>query len=194
MSRKARLTVIKKTWENQDLLSIFRNIIFIVAIYLYFAGWLYAHTYYSLFGIGSLVVDIPFYNFMIYSYSVLSSIPGGIVIFISFALIFIFTSIYPDKWVIVLLLILLIPALFWSSFYAASKDAKKVRITADIPEASFSFKKDLTPDVNSGDQTLVMPPSFLHSIAVRRRQGISIPVFSDAAAGYRISQCTLLSP
>jgi hypothetical protein len=59
--------------ENSDLLMILRNLIFFVAIYLYFIGWTYSYYLYSHFGISLYSLDVPFYYFFIYSYSVVLS-------------------------------------------------------------------------------------------------------------------------
>jgi hypothetical protein len=59
--------------EKSDSLTILRNLIFFVAIYLYFIGWTYSYYLYSHFGVSLYSLDIPFYYFFIYSYSVVFS-------------------------------------------------------------------------------------------------------------------------
>ena len=63
----------QKTDEKNDLLTILRNLIFFVAIYLYFIGWTYCSYLYSHFGISLYSLDVPFYYFFIYSYYVIFS-------------------------------------------------------------------------------------------------------------------------
>lgn len=56
---------------NRDLASIWKIVVPILAIYLYFAGWVYAYYYFQHFGISLISVDIPLYYFFVYSYSAL---------------------------------------------------------------------------------------------------------------------------
>jgi len=62
-----------KSEAKNDLLAILRNVIFFVAIYLYFIGWTYAYYLYSHFGVSLYSLDIPVYYFFIYSYAVIYS-------------------------------------------------------------------------------------------------------------------------
>ncbi|QEM07201.1 hypothetical protein DIU31_028255 [Mucilaginibacter rubeus] len=49
-----------------------RDIAFIIAIYLYFAGWVYIYTYFSAFGISIGQAGLEFYYFIVYSVNVIS--------------------------------------------------------------------------------------------------------------------------
>ena len=69
--------------NDRNLLSKLRDLILIIAICCYFMGWIYAHYFYKHFGISLNSLDISFYYFFVYSYSVLFNI-NIILIFFSF--------------------------------------------------------------------------------------------------------------
>jgi hypothetical protein len=54
-----------------DFLKTVRDITFIIAIYLYFAGWIYIYRYFDFFGLSIRQVDMDFYYFIVYSLNVL---------------------------------------------------------------------------------------------------------------------------
>src|SRR4051812_28784413 len=57
----------------------------VVAFYLYFAGWVYASSMFSEFGISLGVTDIPAYYFIVYSYSVFFRSVWGWLVLLSIA-------------------------------------------------------------------------------------------------------------
>jgi hypothetical protein len=57
----------------------------LVAFYLYFAGWVYASTMFSEFGISLGVTDIPAYYFIVYAYGVFFRSLGGWLLLLSIA-------------------------------------------------------------------------------------------------------------
>ena len=54
-----------------DFLKTVRDITFILATYLYFAGWIYIYRYFDFFGLSIRQVDMDFYYFIVYSLNVL---------------------------------------------------------------------------------------------------------------------------
>jgi len=58
--------------EKISVLSTVRDFIMIVAIYLYFTGWIFVYYQFREFGISLPSVDIPVYYFFLYSYTVIS--------------------------------------------------------------------------------------------------------------------------
>lgn len=116
---------------NRDLLAILRNVIFIIAIYFYFIGWTYAFYLFNHFGISLNSVDIPFYYFFVYSYSVITDISAIIAVVTALILIYLITSfapIYLKKWVLTLLLIFLFPTFFWMTKQRADKEDLYIRM------------------------------------------------------------------
>lgn len=62
--------------NNADLLSVIKQIAFLLAVYLYFTGWIYSYAYYQFFGLSAGQSGVPFYDYLILSYSVLEFIIG----------------------------------------------------------------------------------------------------------------------
>ena len=127
--------------ENHDLLSILRNVIFFIAIYLYFMGWIHTYYFYYHFGISSISVNIPFYYFFIYSYNVIANIFGFILVVAAIVAFFIFTAVYPRKWLVILVLIILFPVFFYLAKEKAGEGAQGIRI-GNAKTITLFFKKD----------------------------------------------------
>ncbi len=101
---------------NRHTLAILRDLVFIIAIYFYFMGWAYAFYLFNHFGISLNSINIPFYYFFVYSYSVIMDFPAIIVAVVALIVIYLITScapIYLRKWSLALLLIILFPTFFW---------------------------------------------------------------------------------
>jgi hypothetical protein len=69
-----------------------RDVLFVFAIYSYFAGWVYAYRLYSHFGLSLNAVEIPAYYFFVYAYFMLPSaswlmIIGSIIAFVLFSVL-----------------------------------------------------------------------------------------------------------
>jgi len=56
---------------DENVLSFFRNLIFFVAIILYFAGWYYCYYFFNNLGISLNALNIPFHYFFIYSFKLI---------------------------------------------------------------------------------------------------------------------------
>jgi hypothetical protein len=54
-------------------LSTIRDLLIVIAIYLYFIAWIYLHTYYSHFGIATESLRLDYSSYMVFSYNVLQS-------------------------------------------------------------------------------------------------------------------------
>lgn len=57
--------------EANTYLSNLRNVTFFIAVYLYLAGFVYQYYLYRHLGISLGSLDIPFYYFFVYSYTVI---------------------------------------------------------------------------------------------------------------------------
>lgn len=54
----------------KKMLTVLRDVTFFIAVYLYFAGWLYAYYYFGAFGLSLRVLDQPLYTVFIYAFTV----------------------------------------------------------------------------------------------------------------------------
>lgn len=104
-----------------------RDIAFIIAIYLYFAGWLYIYTYFDFFGLSIRQTDIEFYYFLVYSINVLNYlIISHWLITISSILVSIAIIRWvKHTWVTYIICILLFALIYYMSILAARSDARK---------------------------------------------------------------------
>jgi hypothetical protein len=137
--------------ENYDLLSllsILKDLTFLMAIYLYFMGWIYAYYFFQHFGISLVSVDIPFYYFFVYSYTVISNISNNAVfIAVGATIIYLFSTMYLKKWnVIWILAVVLIILLSFPAFFDLAKDTGEKKALelrrGNVNEIVFFFKKD----------------------------------------------------
>lgn len=130
--------------ETNELLSILRNVIFFIAIYLYFIGWLFAYYLFYHFGISLNSVDIPFYYFFVYSYSVFVD---KLLWFIGALILIIMINLIPSKllkkWLITLVLILIFPLFFYLAKESADIEALNIRM-GSAKTIKLFFKKDVT--------------------------------------------------
>lgn len=98
--------------KSGDVFSTLRNLLLLIAIYLYFIGWTYVYYYYSHFGISLHSLDIPVYYFFAYSNSVIGSLPS-VVIGVSLILLgFKLRKFLSNPYVAVPIVIILFPILF----------------------------------------------------------------------------------
>lgn len=129
--------------ENYDLLEILRFLFFVIAIYLYFIGWIYAHYFFHYFGISLNSVDIPFYYFFVYSYTVIFNVIGGMILVVVILLAYLFTYSYYKKLGLALILIGLIPLFFYVAQKKADREARYKRM-GHANTIIFTFKKDVS--------------------------------------------------
>jgi hypothetical protein len=111
--------------SGADFLKSFRDLSFIIAIYLYFAGWIYLYFYYNYFGLSIRQVDMEFYSFLIYSVDVLYYLVAhwlitSLVIICSVLLV----HFIKHTWIIYIVCVLLFSLLYYCSIQAARTDAK----------------------------------------------------------------------
>jgi hypothetical protein len=140
-----------------DILKSIRDITFLFAIYLYFAGWTYRWYYLDFFGLSLTQSDTGFYYFFVYSFNVLVAalkawqtwvLLAGILIAWKWSGIHRGKTYYKMAWVI--LLIILLPFLFYIAKTSAWQDAQRQAAPAT---------SDLRP------VQLVLADDFLHSVS-----------------------------
>lgn len=113
-------------------------------------GWTYAFYLFNHFGISLNSIEIPFYYFFVYSYSVITGAPAIIAVGVALIVICLVTSFAPiclkefplKKWALILLLILLFPTFFSIAKKRAVNDALNIRSYGR--KVIFVFKKDAT--------------------------------------------------
>lgn len=106
--------------SEADFLKSTRDLAAIIAIYLFFSGWLYIYYYYNRFGLSTKQLDIDFYSFIVYSLNVILYLLHywyltALAITISVLLI----KIIKRNWVIYSICILLFVGMYYSSVDAA---------------------------------------------------------------------------
>jgi hypothetical protein len=131
---------------SADLLKSARDIAFILAIYLYFAGWVYLYTYFSFFGLSVGQQDTEFYTFIIYSVNVLSFLVVDHYLLTFFTII---VSLAILHWlnyrsVVYAICIFLMGLLYYSAILSATDDAKKAFAYrgSTLHRISFVMKKE----------------------------------------------------
>ena len=136
--------VTKKDKPDDTVLSFLKNVILVIAVYAYFVGWTYAFYFYSYFGLSLNAIDIPFYFFIIYSYNIFYNYIALLIIVVTVVLIYLLTTIYANKWLLMLVLVALFPALFYMSYKVAVKDAEEIRTgVVESKKVYFVLKKDI---------------------------------------------------
>lgn len=136
--------------NNKSLyLMVTSNIIIISAAYLYFTGWVFCYFLYSNFGIFKCHLEIPFYYFFVYSFSVfiywLSFLLFGIAIFLGIILYLVVPHNIKKpfiKWAIIIFLIILVPASYYLAKKRAYEEEVRIRSGINIKTIKFFIKKD----------------------------------------------------
>jgi hypothetical protein len=122
-----------------DFLATLKKSVFFIAVYLYFIGWLYAYYIFDCFGISLNSVDIPFYFFIVYSFTVIALNKLWFILMLGclFAMNFIKSSV-TQKTILTLFLVVLFPVLFYLTYESAKKEAIQIRL-GDAKIISFIF-------------------------------------------------------
>ena len=126
--------------EAPPLSPVLRDVAIIVGAYLYFTGWLYAYYFFEGFGVALNIVDIPVYYFFIYSYNVLMSF-WGVVVVVAAGIAAIVTAQYGPRWAVAAMLVLAFPSLFYVARNQATVDARGARLK-DARRIVFQLKNE----------------------------------------------------
>lgn len=121
----------------------FKEIVVISSVYLYFSGWTYIYFLFDGFGISLHAVDIPFYYFFVYSYSVIETHAISTMFVVVSLFVFLCFSRYMwSKYLIAVLLVALFPATFYIARQTALKEVRNIRSEAgaSYPEVRFTLK------------------------------------------------------
>ena len=132
-----------------------KDVAFVLAIYLYFSGWIYLYYYYYFFGLSIRQLDIEFYYFFIYSvniflfladhkWSVLLPIFAGAVIYYLSIRYYCkrFKKPNPNYFTMILLL----PFIYFIARNAAEYNADREWKNPDLPTVVIGFKDDFLRD------------------------------------------------
>ena len=135
--------------KTSTLLPLLRNITFFIAVYLYFIGWLYLHSYFYSFGIDIYSLEIPFYYIFIYSYHAFgySIFPAGIftavlVIGVPLLIALLRLNELAAKSISVACLIVLVVISYNMSTLSGKRYAEYVKQGKDNKAIRLSFKED----------------------------------------------------
>ena len=130
-----------------SMIKIIRDLILIIAIYLYFIGWLYQYFVLDNFGISLNALNIPPYYFFVYAYSVIEDHYLILLVVLLIATsCYLIVQAYLSKFLLPAVLILTI-IVFRYSFYlsqtTAVKEAQAIR-SGHAHKISFVFKKKVS--------------------------------------------------
>lgn len=143
--------------SKRTFVSSLKEVTFFVAVYLYFAGFVYIYYYYDHFGIPLRVVDTPVYYYFVYSYNItwnLGAVRWADLLtrqstWVSLIIILAFSTtlmvVRRDKRKSILLLACLtalFPLLSSLAFETANIEAKRLRLGETAKEITFVFKED----------------------------------------------------
>lgn len=130
-----------------------RDIAFIIAIYLYFAGWVYIYTYFSAFGISIGQAGLEFYYFIVYSVNVISFLVIDHWFYTLLATMIFIILIYKIKWswFPYALCIALFGLLYYCAILAGISDARKdfAYRGSGLLRIKFVMKEEIKKDKNA---------------------------------------------
>ena len=138
-----------------------RDFVVIAAITLYFTGWLYIHSFYNIFGLSSLSLEIPFHYFFVYSYLVIAHAYSKVIadvfstsVFIAILLAMVafaiflrgtFAPAHVKRISVILLIVIVLPAFLYqarkNAIELAMERSKEVR-RGKAPKIMFVLKKE----------------------------------------------------
>ena len=133
--------------KTDTLSSWVRTAIFLLAIYSYFAGWIYTYHLYGHFGLSLNAIDIPPYFFFMYAYfamppfsylNLVIATTGGAAI-----VLMLYIATRPRfRWIGAAILLSIFPLLAYNARTEAAKTSARIRAEF-ITSVSFVFKPDV---------------------------------------------------
>jgi len=139
------IETVKEEVENSGInrmtaIQTIRNLTFIIAIYAYFAGFIYIYFLYENFGINIRLLNIPIYFYFVYSFNVvMTNIPVMIILFFLILLMTFLSKIGKCKTLLIAFLVLLLPFFFFISKNSADNATDKMRNGYDLKTIKLSF-------------------------------------------------------
>ena len=151
-------------------LATIRDLLIVIAIYLYFIAWIYLHTYYSHFGIATESLRIDYSSYLVFSYNVLLSkyfltlLAVSAVLFIAGSILMRFllrgasfskkrTARKILNWLLILFLVILFPLLYRAAKSSAIDNYVRDRTSiGDRRRIEFIYRPDAALH-NSPDST-----------------------------------------
>ena len=128
--------------EKSEITSV-RFLLGILAIYTYFAGWLYAFYLFRHFGIALHTIDLPLQYFYVYSYTVFADWLGILILSTVVAVGYLLALLGWGKWLTIPLLILLIPVVVAKASSMAEVQALRIRRGEDSKPILLTLKGGL---------------------------------------------------
>lgn len=130
--------------EKDGVVALAKNVIFVLAIYAYFIGWVYSYYLFHHFGITLTSVEIPFYFFFIYSYPVIESVIESwlalAIVFVISSVVYLLTVTWHRPVVVVVILVAMFPLAFSYSRDEADRQARLMRDGYNVKPISLTFK------------------------------------------------------
>ena len=148
--------------KSEEVFSTLRNLLLLVAIYLYFIGWIYVYYYYNHFGISLFSLNIPVYYFFAYSNSVVGNWTTTLILLLLVSLGFKLKHLFLHTYIIGPVVVLLFPVFFVVAKESGISRAQQLRIAGAKP-ISFILKEgikkyypnDFIQANNNGDVRLI---------------------------------------
>lgn len=174
--------------EMKDMLYLIRNAVIIVAIYLYFIGWVYINSMYRVFSIDLHSLDIPIHYFFVYSSyalgQMLSSRCGYLLVFLIFAVTYALLFLKPELWkepVTKLIVLGMHIASFLPLYYMSKQcggDVAKAKMNEPFVAVNFTFREHVQQRLVSSEfieanknNELILITQTKNRIYVFRQQG-----------------------
>ncbi len=138
--------------KKDGLFSALKDVLPVLIVYSYFAGWIYAYAFFKSFRVPVASLDIPFQYFFIYSFSALVNWQGMLLILVAAALI---NWLQKQRLAMVAVACLLFPLVFSIALVQGATDAASERNAQTNDRVLLSFKKEaieaIPPDLQSNN-------------------------------------------
>jgi hypothetical protein len=134
--------------KSDGLFAALKDVLPVLAIYSYFAGWIYAFAFYKAFRVPVSSLDIPFQYFFMYSFSALATWKGGLILL---GTIVVVSWLRNHRIIMAATACVLFALLFGVAFAQGTGDATLQRHTTANDRIVLAFKQDaaksLQPDL-----------------------------------------------
>lgn len=122
--------------KPDGLFSALKDVLPVLAIYSYFAGWIYAYSFFKAFRVPVSSLDIPFQYFFMYSFSALANWNGIVLILVAAVCVVILKK---HKLIMAVLACVLFIWIFAVAFVQATADADLQRYSSTNDRILLSF-------------------------------------------------------
>jgi hypothetical protein len=131
---------------KDGLFSALKDVLPILIVYSYFAGWIYAYAFFRSFHVPLASLGIPLQYFFMYSFSALASWRGALLILVAAALI---SWLQKQRVAMVVVACLLFPLVFSMALVQGTTDAASERNAQTNDRVLLSFKTEAMKSIPS---------------------------------------------